>query len=163
MPRSGDTQPSMKHQHTTEEKDARKQIMPIFTGRNLMAHNFSSLRLSLAWTVERMAETVLDEISFSYRSTGLRDMSLRLCWLGHSDGIVRTAPIIIIYSCLKLSVRINRPRPAQQAIAIFTLDYAVVQLLLLPTRPLLCVFKLWFCFPFVLVRIERGIPAWPRR
>lgn len=90
-----------------------------------------------------MAETVLDEISFSYRSTGLRDMSLRLCWLGHSDGIVRTAPIIIIiYSCLKLSVRINRPRPAQQAIAIFTLDYAVVQLLLLPTRPLLCVFKL---------------------
>lgn len=157
------------HGRRKRRRKEREKKNVIFTGRNLMAHNFSSLRLSLAWTVERSAwGTVLDEISYStiYPTDPLRsDMSLRLCKLGHRMVLYaqRTLLLLLLFTrvlnCLFVLIgRNQRSKPLP-----FTLDYAVVLLLLLlllPTRPLLCVFKLWYFFffrSFILVRIECGI------
>lgn len=95
----------------------KKKTEYICRAHNLMAHNFSCLRLSLAWAIGRMGGIVLDEIS--YLSTASN------CLASTSDGIVRALLLFTrVLNCLFALIAPDegygrRKRSAQKPIAIY--------------------------------------------
>lgn len=161
--RSCDTQPSIKHQHTAEEEDGRrnekkKNCYIYWAQFNGSQFFFFTIIIS----VNRWAHAVLFLMKFHIPQYILPIHCAAICRFDFVSSAIgwycthnaqRTLLLLLFTRVLNcLSVLIG-PEPARSKPLPFTLDYAVVLLLLRPlplrTRPLLCVFKLWFFFPSV--------------